>query len=130
MSGTKKKNKSDLKTLKRLLKKAQCRVKSYEEWTKLDKIDQGAVLVEVINVATKQNGKPYPNDWYPNFVNTIQRVYREDERALWRQKLLCRFVGCFFRRVKTPEDDSSESDSAADCVFSIACVSSIAIAIL
>ena len=90
MTGTAKKNASDVRTFERLLRKADYSPQTYEEWALLDKIDQGTAIVAAINIAEKQNGDEYPNDWFPNFVNSIQRVFREKERQIWRQKLMSR----------------------------------------
>ena len=75
MTGTAKKNASDLRTFERLLKKANFSVQTYDEWALLDKIDQGRAIVAAIEVAEKTTGEPYPNDWFPNFVNSIQRFF-------------------------------------------------------
>ena len=63
MTGTAKKNASDLRTFERLLKKANFSVQTYDEWALLDKIDQGRAIVAAIEVAEKTTGEPYPNDW-------------------------------------------------------------------
>ena len=75
MTGTTKKNASDIRNFERLLKKAEHSVQTYEEWKLLDEIDQGTAIIAAVNAAQKQSGEPYPNDWYPNFVNSIQRVF-------------------------------------------------------
>ena len=87
MSGTDSKNSSDQRQLIRFWKSAHYDM-SWERFLTLDKLDKAEPLIVALQEAKKISGDQYPKEWFPNFLNTIQRFVRERDRKYWHEKLV------------------------------------------
>ena len=49
--------------------------------------DAGYDMDLTFNHAKKVSGLDYPDDWFPNYLNSLQREIRKHNELVWRQKL-------------------------------------------
>ena len=73
MNGTDNKNSSDQRQLIRFWESANYDM-TWDRFLKLDKLDKAKPLCVALKEAKKICGDEYPKEWFPNFLNTIQRL--------------------------------------------------------